>query len=251
MDPNDATQGTSRDLRASQIRSFLTEALAGGAETVVALQERARAAGLLGEGQSIGDAKLFKTAKAALGIRSRRIGFGPGAIWFWILAVPPAPQVATTAKPSDVYDVDPSDRRPEISPRCAEITGGDRQLAPIAWTRGVGILQQTPRPSGIPAHRWCIFVEDCGRFVASRWAKRAADLGWDAGGLFGSRYANPHEHMGYAGLVWSLAGGRILQIHRDGADLLTQDGRAHRHRRRPDGMMKFLPWGCHQGKLHN
>jgi hypothetical protein len=47
MDKNAETPGNSRDLRASQIRSFLTEALAGGEETVVALQERARAAGLL------------------------------------------------------------------------------------------------------------------------------------------------------------------------------------------------------------
>jgi hypothetical protein len=60
MDKNGATRGTSRDLRASQIKTFLTEALAGGEETVVALQEKARAAGLLAEGQSITNSKLFK-----------------------------------------------------------------------------------------------------------------------------------------------------------------------------------------------
>ena len=104
MDPNDATQGTSRDLRASQITSFLTQALAGGEETVVVLQEKACAAGLLAEGQSISDAKLFKSAKAALGIRSRRIGFGQGAIWVWILPAPCVPDVAAPVVRSVVVD---------------------------------------------------------------------------------------------------------------------------------------------------
>jgi hypothetical protein len=128
MDWNGAKQGNSRDLRASQVLNFLKQTLAGGEETVVALQEKARAVGLLVEGQSISDAKLFKSAKAALGIRSRRIGFGPGAVWFWILPAPPAPQVATTVKPSDVYDVDPLDRAPETSPATRRV----RMSVPVA-----------------------------------------------------------------------------------------------------------------------
>jgi hypothetical protein len=161
MDQNGATRGTSRDLRASQIKSFLTQSLVGGEETVVALREKARAVGLLVEGQSISDAKLFKSAKAALGIRSRRIGFGPGAIWFWILPAPPAPQVATTAQPSDVYDVHPLDRAPKTSPCYAQSAGERPRDAPIEWIRGVNILQQRRRPLGIPAHRWRLFVDDC------------------------------------------------------------------------------------------
>jgi hypothetical protein len=69
MNQGGETRGTSRDLWSSQIEAFLTEALAGGEQTVVALQEKARAAGLLAEGQSITNAKLFKTTKTALGIR--------------------------------------------------------------------------------------------------------------------------------------------------------------------------------------
>jgi hypothetical protein len=229
-------------LRASQIRSFLTEALAGGEETVAGLQERARAAGLLGEGQSISDAKLFKSAKAALGVRSRRVGFGRGAVWFWILPAPPPPEVATTAKPSDVYDVDPLDRPPKTSPCYAESAGERPHGVPLEWIRGVDMLQQRPRPLGIPAHRWRLFVDDCKCFVTGPWARLAAEFGWNAGGLFGGRYAVPHEHIGSSGLVWSLAGGRILQIHRDGADILAQDGRVHRFHRRPDRAMTFLPW---------
>ncbi len=249
MDQNGATRGASRDLRASQVRSFLTEALAAGEETVVALQEKARAAGLLTEGQSITDSKPFKSAKASLGIRSRRIGFGPGAVWFWILSAPPALQVATTAKPSDVYDVEPLDRTPETSTCYARGAGERPRSAPIEWIRGVNILQQRPRPVGIPPHRWRLFVEDAKQFVAGPWAKRATDLDWDAEGLFGSRYANAHEHLGASGLIWNLAGGRIVQLHRDGAAYLTGDGSARTFRRRPDQTMTFLPWDSEKPPL--
>jgi hypothetical protein len=85
MDPNDAMRGVSRHLRGSEIESFLKQALAGGEETVVALQEKARAAGLLGERQTITDSKVFRSAKAALGVRSHRIGFSRGATWYWAL----------------------------------------------------------------------------------------------------------------------------------------------------------------------
>jgi hypothetical protein len=246
MDQKGAMRGNSRDLRASQIESFLREALAGGKETVVALQEKARAVGLLVEGQSISDAKLFKSAKAALGIRSRRIGFGPGAVWFWILPASPTPEVTTPVTlPPEVYDVGPSGRAPETSPCYARRADERPRGAPLEWTRGVDILQQRPRPLGIPAHRWRLFVDDCKRFVASPWARLAAEFGWNAGGLFGGRYAVPHEHIGSSGLVWSLSGGRILQVHLDGADILGQDGRVHRFHRRPDRAMTFLPWCRH------
>ena len=134
-------------MRASQIASFLTQALGGGEETVVALQEKARAAGLLSERQSITNSKPFKLAKASLGIRSRRIGFGPGAVWFWVLPATPAPEVTTTAGSPDAYDVDIS------SPCYAESAGGRPHDAPVEWIRGVNVLQQGPRPLGIPPHR--------------------------------------------------------------------------------------------------
>jgi hypothetical protein len=109
MDQNGATRGTSRDLRASRIKSFLAEALVGGEATVVALQEKARAAGLLGERQTIADSKSFRSAKAALGVRSHGIGFGRGATWFWVLPAPPASEGATPVTPPvDVYEVAPA-----------------------------------------------------------------------------------------------------------------------------------------------
>jgi hypothetical protein len=58
------------------VTKFLRGALAGDAVAVVELGTKARAAGLLAEGQSITIAKVFKRAKKSLGIRSRRPGFG-------------------------------------------------------------------------------------------------------------------------------------------------------------------------------
>src|SRR6516225_9163580 len=104
MDQNGATRGTSRDLRASQIKFFLAEALAGGKMSVAALEERARAVGLVDEHQSISDLKPFKAAKRSMGIQSRRVGFGPGAIWFWTLPI--RPSVAGTTIATEPLDAD-------------------------------------------------------------------------------------------------------------------------------------------------
>jgi hypothetical protein len=220
----------------------LREAPGGGEKSVVALQEKARAAGLLGERQTITDSKSFRSAKAALGVRSHRIGFGPGAVWFWVLPAPPAPEVTTPVTlPVDAYEVAPSDRAPETPPCYAENMCGRPHGVPLDWARGVAILQLRARPSGIPGHRWRSFIEDCRRFVASPWARRAAELGWTADGLFGSQYACPHQHIGTAGLVWNLAGGQIVQLHRDGATFVTENGRQRTFHRRPNRAMTFLP----------
>jgi hypothetical protein len=237
------TRGISRDLRASQIESFLTQALAAGEQSVLALQERARAAGLLSERQSITNSKPFKLAKARLGVRSRRIGFGPGAVWFWVMPAPPTLEVTTpVALPVDVYDGNVRGRAPEASPCYPESARGRPHDAPVEWLRGVNILQQRPRPLGIPPHQWRLFVEDTKQFVASPWARRAADLGWDADELFGSRFSSPHEHLGSSGLLWNLAGGQLVRLHRDGAAFVTEDGRARTFRRRPRQTMAFQPW---------
>jgi hypothetical protein len=80
------------------------------------------------------------------------------------------------------------------------------------------------------------------QFVASPWARRAADLGWDADELFGSRFSSPHEHLGSSGLLWNLGGGRLVQLYRDGAAFVTEDGRERTFHRRPHRVMTFLPW---------
>ena len=77
--------GRDRDV---DVVTFLQTALTVGAVDVSELEILARAAGLLGEGQRISQAKQFKRAKATLGIRSVRQGFGPRGAWAWVLPPP-------------------------------------------------------------------------------------------------------------------------------------------------------------------
>src|SRR6516225_6615652 len=76
--------------REAVVAEFLRKALAVEPLSVAKLDALARAAGLLGEHQHITQAKLFRRAKDALGIRSVRDGFGKGGGWSWEL--PPSPE---------------------------------------------------------------------------------------------------------------------------------------------------------------
>ena len=77
--------------------SWRSSKASSGAVAVADLEVRALAAGLLSDRQKITDAKAFKRAKKALGIKSHRVGFGPGAVWFWALPTKPETKVIETA----------------------------------------------------------------------------------------------------------------------------------------------------------
>ena len=49
------------------------------------------------------------------------------------------------------------------------------------------------------------------------WAERAAELGWNARALFGCHRNSPLMHLGTAGLLWVINGGKLLELHRDWA----------------------------------
>jgi len=72
-------------VREAVVAEFLRKALLGDALAVPKLEAIVGRAGLLGEGQRITQAKLFRRAKRSLGIRSRRDGFGVGGGWAWQL----------------------------------------------------------------------------------------------------------------------------------------------------------------------
>jgi hypothetical protein len=99
-------------------------------------------------------------------------------------------------------------------------------------------------PSDVPRHRWRQFVDDCKRFVASDWARRAAQLGWNAMSLFGCAPRRPLDYSGSAGLLWALNGGRLVQLHRDWAVIDVPVNRSERvfYRRHVDVAKITLPW---------
>jgi hypothetical protein len=57
---------------------------------VTELEAGARAVGLLHDGRRIADTRVFKQAKKALGVQSRRDGFGRDGVWYWSLLTQPS-----------------------------------------------------------------------------------------------------------------------------------------------------------------
>ena len=206
---------------AGVVAEFLRKGLAKGPVLVSDLEVRARGAGLLGHDQPITHAKPFKKAKKSLGIRSVRNGFGSAGEWLWLLEKPPAPPITA---PSSVV----------VS------------RVPSSWIEGIARLEGHRPLTDIPAHRWRQFLGDCNNFLTSseNWAERAADLGWDAVALFGCRRHRPLVHLGSAGLLWAINGGRILELHRGWALFALPPNESPRifDRRRLDAANVTLPW---------
>src|SRR6516162_5969992 len=145
--------------REAGVTDFLRKALADEALGVAKLDALARAAGLLGEHQHITQAKLFRRAKDALGIRSVREGFGKGGGWSWEL--PPGSYVSAII----------SARQEPSTPR--------EPVVPREWIEGVARLQQDRPPADVPRHQWHQLVEGCHAFLRSEaLVHRAAQLGW-------------------------------------------------------------------------
>jgi hypothetical protein len=231
--------------RSSTVEAFLKGVLAGGIVSVHDLNMCARDAGLLGEHQSITDSKKFKAAKKILGIRSARIGFSGGGWWGWAL---PSPETSVAIEaPSVVYGEDHSgpDQHDDHTdagaddPVCAQ---PDPDLS--EWSTGIAGLDHGRAPQGVPLHRWRQFAIDCHEFMngPENWAERARALGWDTLSLFGCCSTRPLDHLGSAGLLWSLAGGKVTHLYKDWAMISAPDGSQRTYHRRPSAAGATLPW---------
>jgi hypothetical protein len=210
----------------ARVTAFLRNALAEGAQDVLTLEAMARGEALLGERQRITDAKAFKRAKYSLRIRSVRAGFGPNGSWRWEL-------------PCD------RDGASTASPVASQPVRAERRI-PVGWVEGVARLDDYPPPTDVPRHRWRQFVSDCYSFLNSseNWAERAAELGWDARALFGCHRNYPLMHLGSAGLLWAVNGGKLVELHRDWAVIELPVNRSQRifSRRDVAAGKVSLPW---------
>jgi hypothetical protein len=223
---------TDRPQAAGLVAEFLRDALAGGALGVPKLEVMARASGLLGERQRIMHARVFKRAKESLGIKSVRSGFGRGGGWLWKL---PSDRVADSAASSITRQPARKERR-----------------VPADWLEGVARLQYQRPFADLPRHRWRQFVDDCNNFLNSpeNWAEHAARLGWSARALFGCRRNYPLMHLGSAGLMWAINGGKLVELHRDWAVIDRPVNRSQRvfYRRDMDAAQITLPWISRAGE---
>jgi hypothetical protein len=239
---------------AGNVTEFLRNALAAGILGVPKLEATARAAGLLGEGQRITHAKVFKQAKKSLGIRSVRSGFGSEGGWVWVLDQQTAqtqlkgtdpPVTATETVVSEMHVEAAVEAAKEVSANVDVDVAVEESRVPVGWTMGVAALEGRSPPTDVQPHRWERFVDDCVRFLAAKenGAKRASTLGWDDLALFAAR-TRPLDHQASAGLLWHVNGGRIVELHRDWAVIERAEDRSRRvyHRRRPDPRNVTLPW---------
>src|SRR5215468_2622040 len=203
----------------ARVTAFLRNALAESPQGVLKLEAMARREALLGEHQRITHARPFKRAKHSLRIKSVRAGFGTNGAWRWEL---------------------PCDRDGARQPVRAE------RCRPVDWVEGVDRLNDYRPPTDIPRHRWRQFVSDCQSFLNSseNWAERAAELSWDARALFGCHRNYPLMHLGSAGLLWAINGGKLLELHRDWAAIEIPVNRSQRifSRRDVAAGKVSLPW---------
>ena len=206
----------------ARVTAFLRKSLAEAPLEVPELEARARTEGLLGERQRITHAKPFKRAKHSLDIKSVRAGFGSDGGWRWQL-------------PCD-RDGAPITRLPVRAER----------RVPVGWVEGVARLNYYRPPTDVPRHRWDQFVSDCQSFMNSseNWAERAAELGWDTRALFGCHRNYPLMHLGSAGLLWAINGGKLVELHRDWAVIELPVNRSQRiyYRREVAAGKVTLPW---------
>src|SRR3984893_5936513 len=169
------------------VAEFLQNALAGDALGVAELEARARTAGLLGEGQRITHAKVFKKkAKKSLGIRSVRNGFGDAGEWLWRLERQPASPVSKPlAQPPPSIEDTYAEALEEVPPDVRA------RRIPSSWIDGDARLDHHLPLTNIPQHPWRQFLSDSNKLLTAgeKGTGRAAELGWNAATLFGCRRA--------------------------------------------------------------
>jgi hypothetical protein len=228
------------------VMRFLRAALAGQARAVTELEASARAAGLLSDRQSITLAKAFRRAKKALRIKSRRAGFGARSEWLWEL--PGNDQSTELPRPEQSSALAGDEELSEL-PRNEQSSRRPAKPAPLVpndWVTGIDRLDPNRPPADVPRHRWRQFIDDCERFMSSseNWAARAHQLSWDAHALFGCAPKRPLDYSGSAGLLWAIAGGRLVELHRDWAVIDLPVNRSQRifYRRNVDPAKITLPW---------
>jgi hypothetical protein len=115
-----------------------------------------------------------------------------------------------------------------------------------AWIGGVALLNPNRPAAGIPPIRWRQFIDDCEGFLdpMKGVAERAFGMGWFTFDLFGCHPSQPLAYLGIAGLLWSVNGGRVIEIHLGWASITDANNGFHRtfEKRRPRQASLTLPW---------
>jgi hypothetical protein len=83
----------------------------------------------------------------------------------------------------------------------------------------------------VPSDRWRLFLDDCGRFLDGGWYQRAEVLGWRPIDLFGCDRDHEVGPVQRGGLLWALAGAKLIALSENFAVAVTADGQRSTYRR--------------------
>jgi hypothetical protein len=104
---------------------------------------------------------------------------------------------------------------------------------PSAWAEGYAAMQCATPPAWAARHPglWAALINAVGKFL-DRWARQAAELGWDPEDLFGAAPAAPLARSDQQGLVFFLQGGReVVAMTVDTASIRLPSGTVQTFRR--------------------
>jgi hypothetical protein len=112
---------------------------------------------------------------------------------------------------------------------------------PRAWAEGYARLHPDRPPGDVPQKRWQQFVDDVGHFL-DHWADYAAALGWGPHELFGCDREKPFARVDEAGLLWLLAGDRLIALSENTATIEKRTGARQTWRRKHSEPGRVLAW---------
>jgi hypothetical protein len=114
--------------------------------------------------------------------------------------------------------------------------------APREWADALARLDPARPPADVPEGRWRRFIDDCGVFLDSGWAGRAAALGWEPPELFGCDRAKPFARVSRQGLLWFLNGRPVLALTGDIAAIANSNRGRVTYYRHPPQPGQILVW---------
>jgi hypothetical protein len=94
---------------------------------------------------------------------------------------------------------------------------------PRDWAEGFARLDLALPAPGFSEARWRLLIDDGGRFL-DRWASDAAQLGWQAGDVFGIHPTAPTCRFDHMGLVSNIAGGEVVALNKRSATIRSPGG---------------------------
>ena len=119
------------------------------------------------------------------------------------------PTDISASRPSPLH-VQPWEEAREERAAIIEYDGG----APKVWAEALAPLDPNKPPGDVPPRRWLRFIDDCGQFLDSRWAARAAT--WDGGRSICSVAivsARSSASITWDYFRWLLYGGTIIELY--------------------------------------